>query len=244
MCIRDSTETLHASRAAASHAARIGMLAPWAADDPVGRAARPPHTIRQAHNHPQRAAAHRAALLAKAAPHSHTNRAHSRAQHTAHAGARAAHTDPRAIPTRTRAQHARAARHRSAPHRAHFPSAAAAQHSTVHRHTTQPVIQPTPARAQHRRRTRDSNTHARTARARRRPAQRHTQSTLAHIISSSRPATAHISHTRAHTPHYRLAYCSRPREPQGPESRLGALRDPDPSRPQADSLKACKHQAD
>ena len=169
------------------------------------------------------------------AQHSTPSSTHQRARSTA---------DARATPAHSHAQHARAARHRSAPHRAHFPSAAAAQHSTVNRHTTQPIIQPTPARAQHRRRTRDSNTHARTARARRTPAQRHTQSTLAHIISSSRPATAHISHTRAHTPHYRLAYCSRPREPQGPESRLEALRDPDPSRPQADSLKACKHQAD
>ena len=48
-----------------------------------------------------------------------------------------------------------------------------------------------------RRRTRDSNTHTRTARAHRTPAQRRTQSTLAHI-SSSQPATILISHTRAH----------------------------------------------
>ena len=132
---------LRASRAAASHAARIGMLAPWAADGPVERAAQPPHTIRQAHDHLQHAAAHRAALPAKAAPHSYTNRAHSRAQRIAHADARAAHADSRAIPTRTRAQHARIARQRSAAHRAHLPT------------------------------------------------------------SSSRPATIHISHTRAHTPH-------------------------------------------
>ncbi len=95
------------------------MLAPWAADGPVERAARPPHTIRQAHDHLQHAAAHRAALPAKAAPHSYTNRAHSRAQRIAHADARAAHADSRAIPTRTRAQHARIARQRSAAHRAH-----------------------------------------------------------------------------------------------------------------------------
>ena len=110
---------IRASRAAASHAARIGMLAPWAADGPVERAARPPHTIRQAHDHLQHAAAHRAALPAKAAPHSYTNRAHSRAQRIAHADARAAHADSRANPTRTRAQHARIARQRSAAHRAH-----------------------------------------------------------------------------------------------------------------------------
>ena len=117
---------IRASRAEASHAARIGMLAPWAAADPVGRVARPRHTTRLAHNHPQRAAAHRAALPTRPAPQSLTNRAHSRVQHTAHTGgARAAHADARATPTRTRAQHARVARQRSATHRAHFPSAAA-----------------------------------------------------------------------------------------------------------------------
>ena len=119
-CARPSPHgNLRASRAAASHAARIGMLAPWAADGPVERAARLPHTIRQAHDHLQHAAAHRAALPAKAAPHSYTNRAHSRAQRIAHADARAAHADSRANPTRTRAQHARIARQRSAAHRAH-----------------------------------------------------------------------------------------------------------------------------
>ena len=114
-----SARNLRASRAEASHAARIGMLVPWAADGPVERAARPPHTIRHAHDHPQHAAAHRAALPAKVAPHSYTNRAHSRAQRIAHADARAAHADSRAIPTCTRAQHARIARQRSAAHRAH-----------------------------------------------------------------------------------------------------------------------------
>jgi len=180
--------------------------APRAAADLLGRAERPPHTISRAHNHPQRAAAHRAALPAKPAP-----------------------------------------------------------HSTVNRRTTQHITQPTPARDQQRRRTRISNTHTRTAHARRTPAQRHTQSTLptsssstaqhneqahstahptahtgahtatqtharssthtrtAHarrtppqrspqstppISSSSQPATSHISHPRAHTTHYRLAYCS------------------------------------
>ena len=53
--------------------------------------------------------------------------AHSRVQHTAHTGgARAAHADAHAHPTRTRAQHARVARQRSAAHRAHWPTAAAA----------------------------------------------------------------------------------------------------------------------
>ena len=133
---------IRASRAEASHAARIGMLAPWAADDPVGRVARPPHTTRQAHNHPQRAAAHRAALPTRPAPQSLTNRAHSRVQHTAHTGgARAAHADARATPTRTRAQHARVARQRSATHRAHFPSAAAACHNPhlTHARTHSPL---------------------------------------------------------------------------------------------------------
>ena len=47
-------------------------------------------------------------------------------QHTAHTGgARAAHADAHAHPTRTRAQHARVARQRSATHRAHSPPAAA-----------------------------------------------------------------------------------------------------------------------
>ena len=93
-------------------------LAPWAADDPVGRAARPPYTIRQARDHSQRAAAHRAALPTRPAPQSLTKGAHSRVQHTAHTGgASAAHTDAHANPTRTRAQHACAARQRIATHR-------------------------------------------------------------------------------------------------------------------------------
>jgi len=62
--------------------------------------------------------------------------AHSRAQRTVHAGARAAHADSRATPTRTRAQHARTARERSAAHKAHLPTAAAAglPQSTSHTH--------------------------------------------------------------------------------------------------------------
>jgi len=122
------------------------MLAPWAADDPVGRAARPPYTIRQARDHPQHAAAHRAALPAKAAPHSYTNRAHSRAQRIAHADARAAHADSRANPTRTRAQHARIARQRSAAHRAHLPTSAAASLPQSSSHTRARTL-PTPAHA-------------------------------------------------------------------------------------------------
>ena len=117
---------IRASRAHSLTCSADRMLAPWAADDPVGRAARPPHTIRQARDHPQRAAARRAALPAKPAPPSCTNRAHNRVQHTAHTGgARAAHADARATATRTRTQHARVARQRSATHRAHLPSAAA-----------------------------------------------------------------------------------------------------------------------
>jgi len=79
------------------------MPAPWAADDPVGRAERPPHTIRQARDHPQHAEARRAALPAKAAPPSCTNRrtAEYSTQHTP--AARAQHTQ-----TRTRIQHAHA----------------------------------------------------------------------------------------------------------------------------------------
>ena len=50
------------------------MPTSWAAGDLVGRAEQPPHTIRQALNHPQRAAAHRAALPAKLALHSTVNR--------------------------------------------------------------------------------------------------------------------------------------------------------------------------
>ena len=64
-----------------------------------------------------------------------------------------------------------------------------------------------------RRRARASNTHTRTARARRTPAQRCTQSTLAHI-SSSQPATILISHTRAHTPPYRRTHWASPRAPK------------------------------
>merc|ERR1712162_27141 len=93
----------------------------WAADGPVERAAQPPHTIRQAHDHPQHAAAHRAALPAKAAPPSCTNRRTTEysTQHTP--AARAQHTQ-----TRTRIQHAhahstRASHASAAPHTEHTP---------------------------------------------------------------------------------------------------------------------------
>ena len=127
------------------------MLAPWAADDPVGRAARPPYTIRQARDHSQRAAAHRAALPAKPAPLKLHKQAHNRAQRTAHAGARAAHADARAIPTRTRAQHARIARQRSAAHRAHLPTSAAASLPQSSSHTRAHTLPPTGARIGRRR---------------------------------------------------------------------------------------------
>ena len=125
---------IRASRAHSLTYSADHMPTPWAADDRVGRAERPPHTTRQALNHPQRAAAHRAALPAKPAPHSTVNR--RTAQHiTQPTPARAQqrrHT--RAYPTRTRAQHARIARHRSAAHRAHLPTSAAASlpQSTSH----------------------------------------------------------------------------------------------------------------
>ena len=128
------------------------MLAPWAADDPVGRAARPPYTIRQARDHPQHAAAHRAALPAKPAPPSCTNRAQNRAQRTAHTGgARAAHTDARATAARTRTQHARVARQRSAAHRAHLPTSAAASLPQSSSHTRAHTLPPTGARIGRRR---------------------------------------------------------------------------------------------
>ena len=143
---------IRASRAHSLTCSADRMLAPWAADDPVGRAARPPHTIRQAHNHPQRAAAHRAALPAKPAPPSCTNRAHNRAQRTAHTGgARAAHTDARATAARTRTQHARVARQRSAAHRAHLPTSAAASLPQSSSHTRAHTLPPTGARIGRRR---------------------------------------------------------------------------------------------
>jgi len=109
---------IRASRAAASHAARIGMLAPWAADGPVERAARPPHTIRQAHDHPQHAAAHRAALPAKAAPHSYTNR--RTAEHSAQCTpARAQHTQTPARFQHAHAHNTRAPHASAAPHTKH-----------------------------------------------------------------------------------------------------------------------------
>ena len=138
---------IRASRAAASHAARIGMLAPWAADGPVERAARPPHTIRHAHDHPQHAAAHRAALPAKPALHRTINRCTAQyiIQHTPARAQQCRRT--RAYPTRTRAQHARVARQRSATHRAHFPPSAAGLPQTHNAHNAHTATMRTGARA-------------------------------------------------------------------------------------------------
>ena len=124
------------------------MLAPWAADDPVGRVARPPHTTRQAHNHPQRAAAHRAALPARPAPQRLTNRrtAEYSTQHTP--AARAQHTQ-----TRTRIQHAHAhstrASHASAAlHTEHTGPQQQQQSATIHTsHTRAHAHSPLPAHA-------------------------------------------------------------------------------------------------
>ena len=77
--------------------------------------------------------------------------AHNRAQRTAHAGARAAHADSHAIPTRTRAQHARIARQRSAAHRAHLPTSAAASLPQSSSHTRAHTLPPTGARIGRRR---------------------------------------------------------------------------------------------
>jgi len=55
---------IRASRAHSLTCSAVRMPAPWAAADPVGRAERPPYTIRQARDHPQHAAARRAALPA------------------------------------------------------------------------------------------------------------------------------------------------------------------------------------
>ena len=101
----------------------VRMLAPWAADDPVGRAERPRYTIRQAREHPQRAAARRAALPASlrctaqqtGAQHSTSNSTHRRARSRSNA-------DARVDPTRTHAQHARLARQRSSTHMSTLPT--------------------------------------------------------------------------------------------------------------------------
>ena len=178
------------------------MPAPWAADDPVGRAERPPHTIRQARDHPQHAAARRAALPASLRCTAQQTGAQHSTSHSTHRRARSrSNADARVDPTRTRAQHARVARQRSATHRAHFPSAAAALHSTINRRTAQYTIQHTLARAQQRRRTRDSNTHTRTARARRTPPQRSTQSTLPISSSSTAQHSTQAHNTARHPAH-------------------------------------------
>ena len=210
--------------------------APRAAADLLGRAERPPHTISRAHNHPQRAAAHRAALPAKPAPHSTVNRRTT--QHTTQlTPARAQQRRrTRAYPTRTRAQHTRVARQRSATHRAHFPSAAAALHSTIDRCTAQYTLRHTLARAQHRRRTRSPThtlaQHTRAAHHRSAPHRAH----LPLAAAASMPHSTSL--TRACTLPTTGSRIVRGREePPEPESRLVALRDPDldPSGPQADS---------
>ena len=165
---------IRASRAHSLTCSADRVPAPWAADDPVGRAERPRYTTRQAREHPQHAATRRAALPASMRSTAQQTGAQHSTSHSTHRRARS-NADARADPTHTRAQHARVARQRSATHRAHFPSAAAGL--------------PQPA-----------------------------------------------SHTRAPTLPTTGSRIVRGREePQEPESRLEALRDPDPSRPQADS---------
>ena len=113
------------------------MPAPWAADDPVGRAARPPYTIRQAHEHPQRAAAHRAALPARPAPQSCTNRRTT--EHSAqHTPARAQHTQ-----TRTRIQHA----HAHSTRASHASAALHTEHTGPQQQQQSATIQPSHTRA-------------------------------------------------------------------------------------------------
>ena len=107
------------------------MLAPWAADGPVERAAQPPHTIRQAHDHPQHAAAHRAALPARLAPPSCTNRRTTEysTQHTP--AARAQHTQTRARPQHAHVHSTRASHASAAPHTEHT-SHQQQQPATIH----------------------------------------------------------------------------------------------------------------
>ena len=100
-----------------------------------------------------------------------------------------------------------------------------------------------------RRRARASNTHTRTARARRTPAQRCTQSTLAHSSSSSLPQSN--PHTRARTLPTAGARIGRRREEpkdtgaDSPRHRAVSLQAPPgiklaPSRHQAGSLQASR----
>ena len=138
---------IRASRAHSLTYSADRMPTPWAADDRVGRAERPPHTTRQALNHPQRAAAHRASLPAKLALHSTVNAGaqHSTSSST-HQRARST-ADARATPTHTHAQHARAARQRNATHRAHLPtSSAAAGLPQPTSHTRAPTLPTTGSR--------------------------------------------------------------------------------------------------
>merc|ERR1719149_195708 len=123
---------IRASRAHSLTCSADRMPAPWAADDPVGRAERPPHTTRQAHNHPQHAAARRAALPAKAAPPNCRNRRTTEYSTRHTPAARAQHTQ-----TRTRIQHAHAhstrASHASAAlHTEHTGPQQQQQSATIH----------------------------------------------------------------------------------------------------------------
>ena len=209
---RPSTHgNIRASRAHSITCSADHIPAPRAADDLLGRAERPPHTISQAHNHPQRAAAHRAALPAKPAPHSTVNR--RTAQHiTQPTPAR----DQQRRRTRVSNTHTRTAHARRTPAQRHTQSTLPISSSSTalhnrHAHSTVHPAAHTGARTAPQTQA-SSNTHTRTAHARRTPPQRSTQSTP-FIISSSQPATSLISHPRAHTTHYRLAYCSQPRGP-------------------------------
>ena len=88
--------------------------------------------------------------------------------------------------------------------------------------------------------TRTRAQHARIARQRSAAHRAHLPTSAAASLPQS------SSHTRArtHTPHAGARIGRRREEPEEPESRLEAVRDPDldPSRPQADSLKASRHQ--
>ena len=127
---------IRASRAAASHAAPTACSRPGPPTTRSGglRGRRTPSGRRATtHSTPQPTAQPcQPSLRLKRKLH---KQAHNRAQRTAHAGARAAHADSRAIPTRTRAQHARIARQRSAAHRAHLPTSAAASLPQSSSHT-------------------------------------------------------------------------------------------------------------
>ena len=110
---------------------------------------------------------------------------------------------------------------------------------------TEHSAQHTPAaRAQHTQtRARPQHAHVHSTRASHASAAPHTEHTCPH---QQQPAchNPHLTHTRAHSPTAGARIGRRREEPEEPESRLEPLRDPDldPSRPQADSLKASRHQ--